>query len=309
LNASGTRAHGLVALVGATALWGVTFTLVGGVVEGRGLAGALAFLCLRFGIATAVFVPLLPAIVHASRGRGSEPWRDGLSVGVLTFAGFLLQTLGLLETTPPRSAFVTSLSVVCVPFAAALVLRRALSRAHVGLSALALAGVGLVVAPGGALAPHRGELWTLACALVFAWQIVAVERALRRTSALVLTFGQIAATCLCAWIALALSPGPALEAWPGLYGTAAVTGIVCTSLCLGLVAFGQARIPAETTAVIFALEPIFAALFDGCWSSRWLDAWQWVGGFVVVASAIWAARMERASSAGPARSPQQIASD
>ena len=42
-------------------------------------------------------------------------------IGVFLFAGYLLQTLGLQSTTPPKSAFLTGLATVMVPLLAALV--------------------------------------------------------------------------------------------------------------------------------------------------------------------------------------------
>lgn len=283
-------------LLMATMLWGITFTLVGDVVAGRGLRGALVFIAVRFSIASLALSLYGVYILRSARARGWRPWIDCVRVGAITCAGFLTQTLGLLETTPARSAFVTSTTVVFVPFLASFMLGRQLSLRHFGLSLLALCGVALVVAPGGTLAPNRGDAWTLACALCFAWQIIEVERALRSTSALLLTFGQILATCLFAWIGLALLGGIPYEGWNGLYRTAAITGLLCTSLCLLFVARGQARVSAETAALIFALEPICASLFDGYYRGRWLDLWQLGGGALVVLAAIGAAILERRST-------------
>ncbi len=286
------RRLGLAALASATLLWGFTFTLVGDVVGGRGITEALVFLAVRFTIATLAFAPFARQLVRATVGRGRAPWIDAGLVGLLTFAGFAFQTLGLLSTTPPRSAFVTSLTVVFVPFVAAFFHRREFSWAHLGYSLLALGGVGLVVAPGGTLAPNRGDLLTLGCSITFALQIVVIERATRRTSPLVLTAGQIASTALIAWAALFAWEGAVPRAWPGMYATAAVTGVVCTSACLMLVAWGQVRVASETAAVVFSLEPIFAAIFDGLWTGVWLDLWQWGGGLLVVLAAVLAARLE-----------------
>ncbi len=44
-------------------------------------------------------------------------------IGVFLFCGYLLQTLGLQSTTPPKSAFLTGLATVMVPLLAALVYR------------------------------------------------------------------------------------------------------------------------------------------------------------------------------------------
>ena len=45
----------------------------------------------------------------------------GGMIGIFLFTGYLLQTLGLQTTTPPKSAFLTGLATVMVPLLGALV--------------------------------------------------------------------------------------------------------------------------------------------------------------------------------------------
>lgn len=295
--------RGALALVLVTALWGISFPLVGGVMAGRPPALLLVFLFLRFSLASAAFLPLAPRIVAAARGHGARPWLDAAGLGVLLLFGFALQTLGLVDTTPSRSAFITMMSVLLVPFIAALWHRRAPSRTHVLGCLVAFVGLGFVLSPGGELAPNRGDWLTLACAVLFAVHIVALERATRRSPALLVAFGQIAAVALLAGgLALALDwEWPAH--WEGLGVAVGVTGLVCTTLALGLMAWGQARVPAEVAAVIFALEPIFAALFEFLWLGSGLSGGQWVAGLCVVATVAWAARAPL--PAGPTRAPSR----
>lgn len=269
-------------LVLVTLLWGVSFPLVGDVASGRDLPQLVYFLLLRFGLASACFLPVAPRLVATSSGRGALPWLYGLGLGVLLFFSFLLQTLGLSITTPSRSAFITMLSVPMVPFVAALLQRRAPSLAHTVGSLVATLGVGLVLAPGGTLAPNAGDALTLGCALVFTLEILALEHVARRAPAVVLAFGQIAGVALCAALALAFLPLEVPAEWPGLWLGVGVTGVFCTTLALGGMTWGGARVRAEVAAVIFALEPIFAALFTWALRGEAMGPWQWAGGVVVV---------------------------
>jgi drug/metabolite transporter (DMT)-like permease len=72
------------------------------------------------------------------------------------------------------------------------------------------------------------------------------------------------------------------EAWPELLPAIAVTGILCTSIALGLVTWGQARLRAEAVAILFALEPLWAALFEWLWTGSGLRPIQWAGGLLVM---------------------------
>lgn len=295
--------RGLLALVLVTALWGITFPLVGGAVSGRAAGPIVLFLALRFGLATLAFLPIAGAIRRAARGRGIGPWRDALLVGALLFGGFALQTLGLVHTSPARSAFITMAAVIFVPFLAALEHRRRPSRAHVLGCLGALLGLAFVMSPGGEFRPNLGDLLTFGCALLFAVHIVALERVTRRSPTLPLAVGQIATVAL---LSLVLLPFVGLEwpdPWPGLWPAVGVTGILCTSLALGLMVFGQARVPAEVAAVIFALEPIWAALFEALYLGTSLGRGQWAAGALVVCSVAWASRAPVPSSARASRAP------
>lgn len=296
---SAAARRGALALVLVTALWGISFPLVGGAMAGRRPALLVVFLFLRFTVATLAFLPVLPRIVRASRGLGARPWLDGLGLGVLLLLGFGLQTMGLVETTPSRSAFITMMSVLFVPFLAAAWHRRPPSRVHVLGCAVAFVCLAFVLSPEGRLAPNRGDWLTLACAVVFAVHIVALERATRRSPALLPAFGQIAAVALFSGaLALVLDwEWPA--AWEGVWTAVGVTGVVCTTLALGLMAWGQARVPAEVAAVIFALEPVFAALFEVLWLGTGLSAGQWLAGLGVVAAVAWTARAPVGGAHGP----------
>jgi drug/metabolite transporter (DMT)-like permease len=106
-------ARARLAVLASTLIWGTSFTIVQRALADLPVYHLLAY---RFLLATLVLLPLL------ARGRqglgGVRPavlLRDGLALGVLLFAGFSLQTYGLLWTTPSRSAFLIGLAVVMVP--------------------------------------------------------------------------------------------------------------------------------------------------------------------------------------------------
>ena len=285
------RSRGALALVATTALWGISFPLVGDVVEGRTQGQLLYFLALRFALATVAFLPLAPVLLRATREAGWRAWAASLGIGVVLFAGFYLQTWGLMYTTPGRSAFITVLSVPMVPLFAAVLHRRRPSPVHLAASAVATGGIGLVLAPGGELEPNLGDLLTLLSAVAFALEILLLEVATRRAPTSIVAVGQIAGVGLVAGLALLVVPLELPTEWPGLWRGVGVTGLLCTTLALGLMTWGQARVRAEVAAVLFALEPVFAALFEWLFYGAGLGPWQLSGAGIVFASVVWAARV------------------
>jgi len=284
------RRGGVPVLVLVTALWAVSFPLVGGVVGKDPGENEFVFLSLRFVLATLAFLPILPIVIRQGTGRGLQPWFHGAIIGTMLFFGYWTQTVGLKYTTPSRSAFVTMLSVPMVPIFAALVHRRRPSLVHLVGSAIAVAGVGIVLAPEGTLEPNRGDYWTLACAFVFAVEILVIARFARQSGAAVLAVAQIATVAVLSLVGWKLSSGTMPELTHDFWVAVVVTGILCTTLAIGGMTWAQGRISAETAAMVFALEPVFAGLFEYIYLDRGMNRLQWGGGLVVVFAVAWTSR-------------------
>ena len=186
----------LLALVGVTAVWGVTFVQVKDAVA---LYPLFAFLAVRFAIASAVLaVPAAPRL----RRLGRDGWAAGLVLGGLLAAGFGLQTAGLERTTVSSTGFLTGLYVVLAPLFALALFRHRIGAASWVAVALALLGLALLAGvPAGSTA---GDLLVLASTAAQALQVVMVERVASHYDAAALAFAQIA-TCAASFAVLALA--------------------------------------------------------------------------------------------------------
>ncbi|MFT7669784.1 MAG: drug/metabolite transporter (DMT)-like permease [Planctomycetota bacterium] len=283
----GNRGAGIAALVMTTALWGVSFPLVEVAVAGVSHAQILFFLFLRFGLASLLFLPMTRVLVRSSKGLGLRPWLLAFCIGVLFFVGFYLQTWALQHTDASRSAFITVLSVPMVPFMMAMLQRRAPSRVHVIGSMLAIFGIGLLLAPEGDLAPNFGDWLTLASAFIFAIEIILLSYVTRRAPVSIIAFAQIASVALITGCVLPFVNLELPEEWPGLFEGVVITGIFCTTLALGGMTWGQARVRAETAAVIFALEPVFTVIFVWFLMDRGMSSLQALGGLIVFGAVVY----------------------
>ena len=107
-----TRALPLLALVGVTAIWGLTFVQVQ---DALALYPLFAFLAVRFAISTAVLAPFAWGQVRALAARGLLA---GVGAGALLAAAYGFQTAGLELTTVSSTGFITGLYVVFTPFIA-----------------------------------------------------------------------------------------------------------------------------------------------------------------------------------------------
>ncbi len=268
------------ALLLVTLIWGSTFVMVKDAVARYPV---FSFLALRFTCAALV---LLPFVLWQPRGRNSStgteglqtgdrnsawagtaislrqgfPWLASLLIGSALFAGYGFQTLGLRLTTPAKAGFITGLSVVIVPLVAALLLHQpAGRRVWLGV-AFATAGLALLTLQPG-LQVEPGDLLVLGCALSFAGHILLTGRFAPRHHPLMLTLGQVVVVAaLSAAVALAFEVRPPLSLH--VLMAALFTGVLATSVAFGTQTIAQRFTTSTHTALIFAAEPVFAALFS-----------------------------------------------
>ena len=140
-------------LVAATLIWGVTFVVIK---DALTAATPLAFLAVRFAVAAVVLTPFTPLAAPFTRAELVA----GAVLAAVLGVGFATQAVGLVDTTPSRSAFIVGVSsVLAPPIAFAAVRERPSPWA---LLALLLAAVGMYLLTdpqGGGL--NRGDVWTL----------------------------------------------------------------------------------------------------------------------------------------------------
>jgi drug/metabolite transporter (DMT)-like permease len=280
----------LLVLLAVTAVWGVTFVQVK---DALALYPLFAFLAVRFAIATVV---LAPAAGPRVRALGRDGTRAAGALGLLLAGGYALQTAGLERTTVSSAGFVTGMYVVLTPVIALLVFGLRVGRAAWGGVALATAGLALLSGIHGG--SPVGDALVLAGAAVYALQIVLMERYAPRHDALGFTAVEMAAAfAVLAVVAVALGQLELPRGWT-VWGALLVTGIFASALAFLAQTWAQQRTSATRTALVFAMEPVFAALFGYTLAGDRLGPVGWAGCAVIMAGIVLA---EPAAAASLAR--------
>jgi drug/metabolite transporter (DMT)-like permease len=263
-----------VALVLVTAVWGVTFVQIKDALE---LYPLFAFLAVRFAIAVATLAVPVGARLRTLGMRGLFA---GASLGALLAAGYGLQTAGLQRTTVSAAGFVTGMYVVLTPvFALALFRIRAGLAVWVGVG-LAVAGLGML--SGISAGSPSGDLLVLAAAALYALQIALMERFAPRYDPLAFTTVEMAAAFVgFAAIAVAAGQVHVPRGWT-VWGALLVTGVFASALAYLVQAWAQQRTSANRTALVFALEPVFAGIFGYALAGDRLGALGWTGCAVIL---------------------------
>jgi drug/metabolite transporter (DMT)-like permease len=271
----------LLVLLAVTAVWGVTFVQVKDAVAVYPL---FAFLALRFAIAT--FVLEISNLTFAIANRSRPPLgREGVAaaalLGLLLAAGYALQTAGLERTTVSSAGFVTGMYVVLTPVIAFAAFRMRVGRAAWGGVAVATAGLALL--SGIHAGSPGGDLLVLAGAAVYALQIVLLERYAPRFDPLAFTTCEMGAAIV-ALAVVAVGLGDVrMPHGSTVWGALLVTGVFASALAFLAQTWAQRRTSATRTALVFAAEPVFAALFGYTLAGDRLGAAGWAGCAVIMA--------------------------
>ncbi|MDY0020385.1 MAG: DMT family transporter [Anaerolineae bacterium] len=263
------------ALVFITLIWGSTFVVVKNSLD---LVGPLVFVASRFWIAS--FALLILFLFHR-KGLSWQLVRDGGLVGCFLTLGYVTQTIGLQTTEAGKAAFITGLSAVLVPVFAAWFLHQPSSRSAVAGILLATVGLALMTLDR-SLHLATGDLWVLACALGFALHITTVAHVASRHAVLPFTLMQLSTGAILTSIAALWFEAEALlppqPAWPAIL----YMGLVATAFVFGVQTWGQRHTTATHTALIFALEPVFAAITAALFADEVLVAREWLGGALIL---------------------------
>jgi len=276
----------------ASLVWGVSFVVVKAALAA---STPLAFTALRFAIATLALAPF------ARLGSPFAPpeLKAGALLGGLLAVGFAVQAVGLVFTTPARSAFIVASSSVLAPVVAFVAVRER-PRPWV-IAALGLAGAGIYfLAAPGAGALNRGDLWTLVTALCFAGQIVAVTELAPGHDPVRLVWMQTLGTALGAGVAAALFEDVRVGWSPALLGELGYAAVFATALALLWQIRAQRHMSSARAGLLLCLEPVFAALASWAWFGERLSPLQWMGGGMILAGMVLAEipRSERSHAPG-----------
>lgn len=169
----------LLQLFGAL-IWGLAFAFQS---LGMEKVGPFTFSAVRFAMATVVV--FMFSFVHDKFGNsGKDPkacswkngkiWGAGIIIGILLSLASNLQQIGILKTdSVGKAGFITAMYIVIVPVFGLFLRRKIGANVWVGI---ALAVIGLYfLTMSGSLILTPGDLYLIACAVVFAIQILAID--------------------------------------------------------------------------------------------------------------------------------------
>jgi drug/metabolite transporter (DMT)-like permease len=237
-----------------TFFWGMTFTLVKGAI---GKVDVFVFLAQRF---LCSFVILFPGCLIRIQEFSWPLLRRGFILGAFLFASYAFQTLGLQYTSASNAGFLTGLNVVFVPVITAFLFRRSLP--HPVKLGVVLATIGLfLLCTRGTWVFNRGDILVIFCAITVAWHLIFTGEYSRSSDVYWLTTLQLGTVALLSTLAAGVG-GDAVFVWHADILVTLVICVVFATIFAFLVQTSMQRfISPSQTALIFCMEPVFAALY------------------------------------------------
>ncbi|MFX1377681.1 MAG: DMT family transporter [Promethearchaeota archaeon] len=259
-------------LILTTVLWGTSFIITKNIIEGVPIFLYLGF---RFLIAFFGFIPFFPRLKNLNK----KILLMGCITGLLYFFGIVFQTYGLqLNDSAGKTGFITGLSTIIVPFIAWIGYKKrlhiriwlAVIISVIGMALLLLEGEsGLII----------GDLLVLICAFFFAFYIILNDKYVRLVDLYLYSIIQVVvvfASCfLCSLILR--EPYDLFSFSLPFWLIMTYMGIVVMTLTILFQNWSQQYQGPTTTAIIFTLEPVFAALFGFLIDNEILSIFGWIG--------------------------------
>lgn len=265
-------------LVMIAAFWGLTFPISHRVIQ---YISPSLFIFLRFSLAA---LCLLPMVIYNRSDK--RVVYAGIVLGLLNSGTFLFQTIGLQYIDPARSAFITGMSVLFVPFL--LPFFKLGFPKLVDIICALVCLLGLYILTGANL--HQlnfGDFITMACAFCVAVTISFVQWVTHHIKSYgILNFYQVLFTIPVASLGTFHHAG-----WQNLFHPIVLFGLVfcvifATVMALHIQLKYQQHTTATMVALIFVLEPVFASIYSVLLGDASLRLPLIVGGAVIIFSLV-----------------------
>lgn len=270
MNSLNAKKKGVLALLVTTLLWGGTFSLISNALHDT---SALVFITVRFTLALVIFLPFVFKDLLKIK---MFDLNAGIILGLIYFASFSFQTIGLKFTSATKSAFITGSFIVFTPFLQLIAEKKKLSLGNMIGICLVIVGLIILSSKGNSFFSifneigngfSVGDFLTLACAFLYALYIVYLDIISNKISNYkILVLLQIAVTAVGGILGVFVLnylgvETPKFDLSNRLIIAVVYTAIFATVITTFLQTKYQKRVSPAKASIIFSFEPIFATIF------------------------------------------------
>jgi len=280
---------GISSILLATMIWGSAFVAQQ---VGMDHIGPITFQAVRCFLAVIGLLLVITVFDRFSRdGKTSREkwsnkqlWKGGILCGIPLFFACNLQQLGLVDTDPGKSAFLTAMYILFVPIIdlfrgkpCSKLIPVSVLLSCVGLYFLSCVGVTTIA---------LSDLLLLGCAVMFAIQITFVDMFASQVDPLRLNCIQALVCAVLSAVVMAFTEQPT---WHGIYEASlplAYTGFLSMGAAYSLQIIGQKHLPPAASSLLMSLESVFAVLTGWIILGDVLTLWESIGCLLVLVAVV-----------------------
>ena len=268
-------------LLSVAIAWGVTFLMVQDAIS---TTPVYSFLFFRFALASLLMFFIAYKYLNFINKKTVI---YGVILGVFLFSAFATQTFGLAYTQSSIVAFITGLNVICVPFLAYFIFKEEITKNVLLGSFIAVFGLYLLTMSG-TLTFEKGEFLTLICAFLFALQIIFTGKFSKEVNVFLLVLFQLITVAILSLIFSLLLEEKTFDISYNyaFFKAVIITAVFATVYAFLIQTYMQQFTTATKTAIIFAMEPVSAAIFAYITVNESLSATQVFGAILIVFATI-----------------------
>lgn len=263
-------------LVAMALIWGYSFLTMKTVLD---TVPTFMLLACRFLLSAVIMFIIFRKRIKAHFNR--EYLGFGVLMGCVIWSAYAAQTLGLVDTTPGKNAFLTGTYCILVPFIALILFKERVTKWHIASALLCLVGVGFVALDNFSI--QMGDLMTLVGAVFFAVDMAVVGHIGRTRDVSVLTSWMFLFVGLFSLAATtAFEPRVPAGQWtPEIIGQLVFLAVVCTTIGLLLQNQALSHVPPATGSLLLSLESPSGVLFSVLMAGEVLTG-KLIFGFVLI---------------------------
>jgi drug/metabolite transporter (DMT)-like permease len=263
----------VIALVFVAVVWGAGFVLMKDAINDQPV---FDFLATRFTLATLVMIAIRPQVLSAIN---KKTLFRGSILGVMLGLAYITQTIGLDLTTAAITGFLTGLYVVFTPILFWFVFKKKVEKKVIVGTTLALTALLFISFNGISFDP--GQVWLIACALLFAGHIIGLSFWSNAKDIYPLTVIQLGAGSVVCWMGAVpdgYQPPPNAFVW----GTVVFTAVFATAMAFLIQTWAQSIMDPSRVAIILTGEIVFAAAIAVAVGQEVLSERTVIGGVLIV---------------------------
>lgn len=247
----------------AAIIWGVAFVAQS---VGMEYVGPFTFLASRSVIGALVLIPYIMLRAGRTEKLKSEQTvngklllKGGVCCGCLLFIASILQQIGIMYTTVGKSGFITAMYIIIVPILSIFLKKKAGIKVWIGV-VLAVVGLYFLCMTSGSIILQKGDVLIFLCAVIFSFQILAVDYFAPQVDGVKLACAQFAICGLLSGMGMFLFEMPTmeavLEAWlPILYA-----GVLSTGVAYTLQIVGQRGMNPTVASLLMSMESVISVI-------------------------------------------------